>query len=88
MAAVPKTKKYKTKRPTRDEFQLEEMGERLVEAKEEKTELLLSIWGEETVAGFIQNMDSRTRLVHVLDRGGQLHKIPFLDIMDVNNASK
>lgn len=33
------------KRPTRDEFVLEELGNQLVEAKQEDSEILLTVWG-------------------------------------------
>ncbi|WP_141502658.1 YolD-like family protein [Paenibacillus luteus] len=73
------------KRPTRDEFELEELGERLVEAKQEKTELLLTVWAaEEQVRGVITVLDSRTKKVHV-EYMGSVTKIPFLDIMKVEN---
>jgi hypothetical protein len=73
------------KRPTRDEFELEELGNQLVEAKEEDTEVLLQVWGEnEPVVGRITNLDSRTKLVHV-ERHGSVRKVPFLDIWKVAN---
>lgn len=73
------------KRPTRDEFELEELGERLVEAKQEGAELLLTIWAaEEQVRGVITELDSRTKKVHV-EYMGNIMKIPFLDIMKVDN---
>ncbi|MGF7049608.1 hypothetical protein J2T13_004129 [Paenibacillus sp. DS2015] len=72
------------KRPTRDEFELEELGNQLVEAKNEDSEILLTVWGrEEQVRGVIVNLDSRTRLVHVQHVEG-LNKVPFLDIMRVD----
>ncbi|MGG4141831.1 YolD-like family protein [Paenibacillus algorifonticola] len=75
----------KPKRPTRDEFELEELGERLVEAYQEGLELLFEVWNwEEPVSGLIVKMDSRTRLVHV-SKGEEITKIPFMDIMKVNN---
>ncbi|WP_338555731.1 YolD-like family protein [Paenibacillus sp. KS-LC4] len=75
----------KPKRPTRDEFELEELGERLVEAYQEGIELLFEVWNwEEPVAGVIVKMDSRTKLVHVA-KGEAMTKIPFMDIMKVNN---
>ncbi|EGL17917.1 YolD-like family protein [Paenibacillus chitinolyticus] len=78
--------KAKVKRPTRDEFELEELGNRLVEAKDEDSLILLTVWGwEEQVYGRITVMDPRTRLVHVQD-GEQLTKVPFMDIMQVDNA--
>lgn len=84
--AVPKPgKKYKAKRPTRDEYQLEELGERLVEAKEEETEVQLTVWGEDQLLrGTITGLDSRTRLVSVTYRG-EITKVPFLDIMKVES---
>lgn len=84
MLQKPK-KGYKSKRPTRDEYQLEELGERLVEAKEEETELLLEVWGEDhEVRGRVVKLDARTRKVHVEESLGDVRKIPFLDIMNVN----
>ncbi|OMF34667.1 hypothetical protein BK133_11695 [Paenibacillus sp. FSL H8-0548] len=74
------------KRPTRDEFELEELGERLVEAKQEGTELLLTVWAAaEQVRGVITVMDSRTKKVHV-EHMGNVVKIPFLDIMKVESS--
>jgi len=72
------------KRPTRDEFELEELGERLVEAKQEGTELLLTIWAAEQVRGVITVLDSRTKKVHV-EYMGSVTKVPFMDIMKVEN---
>jgi hypothetical protein len=72
------------KRPTRDEFELEELGNQLVEAYQENSEILLTVWGwEEQVRGTIVHMDSRTRLVHVQNEE-QLTKVPFMDIMRVD----
>ncbi|MCU6795144.1 YolD-like family protein [Paenibacillus sp. WQ 127069] len=67
------------KRPTRDEFELEELGEKLVEAQRENQEVLLTIWAvTEQVRGLITNMDARTRMVHI-QKYGNLTKVPFLD---------
>ncbi|MEW9697618.1 YolD-like family protein [Paenibacillus sp. SI8] len=72
------------KRPTRDEFVLEEIGNQLSEAKDENSEIVLTVWGvEEPVRGLIIAMDSRTGKVHV-ERNGELVKVPFMDIMQVN----
>ncbi|MCZ8521980.1 MULTISPECIES: YolD-like family protein [Paenibacillus] len=71
------------KRPTRDEFELEELGNQLVEAKNEDSEIVLTVWGwAEQVRGRIVNMDSRTKLVHLEGQGGTT-KVPFMDIMKV-----
>ena len=72
------------KRPTRDEFVLEEIGNRLSEAKQENAEIVLTVWGwEEQVRGSITLMDSRTGKVHI-QRGGETSKVPFMDIMKVD----
>ncbi|MEW4369868.1 YolD-like family protein [Paenibacillus kandeliae] len=72
------------KRPTRDEFVLEELGNQLTEAFREKSVIVLTVWGwEETVRGEIVKMDSRTGRVHV-QSVEDLYKVPFMDIMDIN----
>ncbi|MDD9270395.1 YolD-like family protein [Paenibacillus sp. GCM10023248] len=72
------------KRPTRDEFVLEEIGNQLAEAKMENSEIVLTVWGrEEGVRGFITTMDSRTGRVHIETGSGEVDKVPFMDIMKV-----
>ncbi|MFF0830531.1 hypothetical protein ACFYU8_26640 [Brevibacillus sp. NPDC003359] len=72
------------KRPTRDEFELEELGTQLIEDKDDGDERSLIVWGmPEKVRGRITVLDSRTRLVHV-EENGAIRKIPFLDIMKVS----
>ncbi|MGG3471533.1 YolD-like family protein [Neobacillus pocheonensis] len=72
------------KRPTRDEFVLEEIGNQLSEAKHENSEVVLTVWGEdEPVRGMIVEMDSRTGKVHV-QRHGEVTKVPFMDVMKVD----
>ncbi|GEM_PF-592621 len=86
MPAIDKPgKKYKVKRPTRDEFELEELADQLTEAKREETEVVLTVWGrEEAVRGTITEMDARTSLVHVF-RHSETVKVQFLDIMKVSS---
>jgi hypothetical protein len=77
--------KMKPKRPARDEFELEEWGNQLVEAHQENSEVVLNVWGwDEQVRGRIVQLDARTRLVHV-ECYGETKKIPFLDIMKVES---
>ncbi|GAA4828225.1 hypothetical protein GCM10023310_01210 [Paenibacillus vulneris] len=76
------------KRPTRDEFVLEELGNQLVEAKQEGEEVLLTVWGrDEHVRGMITEMDSRTGKVHI-QRHGETTKVPFMDIMKVESPGE
>jgi hypothetical protein len=83
MAKLPKSSV--SKRPTRDEFVLEGIGEQLSEAKQEDQEVLLTVWGwDGQVRGRITEMDSRTGKVHI-ERHGELNKVPFMDIMKVES---
>ncbi|MEH7522040.1 YolD-like family protein [Bacillus sp. JJ1503] len=75
--------KVKKKRPTRDEFELEEIGNSLVEAHDEKSEVILDIWEKEVIQGQIIKMDSRTRLIHI-EKDSNITKVPFMDIMKVS----
>lgn len=69
------------KRPTRDEFVLEELGNQITEAFHEKSVVILTVWGwEEPVRGQIVHLDSRTGKVH-LEQGSETTKVPFMDIM-------
>jgi len=72
----------KPKRPVRDDFELEELAGRLQDAKEEKYELVLIIWGRnEPVRGRITKLDADTKRVHV-EHWGRVEKVPFLDILE------
>ncbi|MDQ6419938.1 YolD-like family protein [Paenibacillus sp. LHD-117] len=73
------------KRPTRDEYVLEELGERLVEAQQEESTVQLEIWYQKFVVGKIVKMDSRTKTIHVQQNNGETEKVPFMDIMKVDN---
>ncbi|MFB6363906.1 YolD-like family protein [Paenibacillus elgii] len=80
------SKKYAALRPARDEFELEELGNRLIEAQEEGAEIFLTVWGmDEQVRGRIINMDPRTRMVHI-ERDGDRLKVPDFDIMKVERV--
>ena len=73
----------KKKRPTRDEFELEEIGNALVEAHDEKSEVKLNVWEKDLVQGKIVKMDSRTRQIHI-EKDNEITKVPFMDIMKVS----
>lgn len=84
---VKMAKKSKPQRPTRDEFELEELGNSLVEAYEEKNEVILTIWQKDPVQGKIIKMDGQTKLIHVESRFEKV-KIPFMDILKVSSAAQ
>ena len=72
------------KRPTRDEFVMEELGNQITEAYHEKSEILLTIWGwEQQLRGQIVQLDSRTGKVHV-QKSHETVKVPFMDIMSID----
>ncbi|PKG22828.1 YolD-like family protein [Niallia nealsonii] len=78
---MAKTKKLQ--RPQRDEFELEEIANSLLEAHTEKSEVLLNVWKrDEPVKGTIVKMDGNTKLIHV-ENDIDCVKIPFMNILKV-----
>ncbi|MCM3454786.1 YolD-like family protein [Heyndrickxia oleronia] len=80
-------KKSKPQKPTRDEFELEELGNMLIDAYQEKNLVNLTIWkkGQFQVQGKIIKMDGQTKLIHV-ESGLETIKIPFMDILEVSTT--
>jgi len=71
------------KRPTRDEFAMEEIGNQISEAYQEKSDVVLTIWAwDEPLRGQIVKLDSRTGKVHV-ETQSETVKVPFMDIMQL-----
>jgi len=72
--------------PVRSEFELQELGEQLVEAKETKRGVVLRVWKRrEPVQGRIVKLDGMTQMVHV-KKYGQVIKVPFADILEVKSS--
>ena len=72
------------KRPTRDEFMMEEIGNQITEAYQEGSEVELTVWGwEQLVRGQIILMDPRTGTVHVKQSMDTI-KVKFMDIMKLD----
>lgn len=83
--AKPKKIK-KPARPTRDEFELEDIANSLSEAHNEKLEVILNVWKrDEPVQGVVAKMDGNTKLIHI-EQFTETLKIPFKDIMNVQNV--
>jgi hypothetical protein len=79
--------KATTKRPTRDEFELEELGNTIVEAKDNEENVILHVWGNgTTLPGKIVELDARKRQIR-LDTSEGSKWIPFLDIMKVESSN-
>lgn len=71
------------RRPPRDEFEMEAIGEQLAEAKREGATLSLTVWGaSDPVVGRIAELDARIRQIHV-EKYGAVTKVPFMDVMRV-----
>lgn len=70
-------------RPILDEFELEELSYQLSEAMGEQREVILSVWGGESVRGRITKMDGYTKLIHIEGYDG-VKKVPFLNILKVD----
>lgn len=81
MLAKPKKVK-KLARPSRDEFELEEIANTLTEALEDKSELRLTVWRRE---GKVVKMDGNTKLIHI-ENFTETIKVPFMDILHVQRV--
>ncbi len=77
-------KKVKPQRPTRDEYELEELGNSLVEAYEEKNEVCLAVWQKDPIRGKIVKLDGQTQLVHIESEFKTI-KVKFIDILKVES---
>ncbi|MDM5208946.1 hypothetical protein [Cytobacillus kochii] len=64
---VKMPKKSKPQRPSRDEFELEELGNAVVEAHREKTEVLILLWQRDSIQGVYRYFINKKRS---LIRGG------------------
>lgn len=85
MLAKPKKVK-KPARPTRDEFELEEIANTLTEALEDKGELRITVWKrEDPVRGKVVKMDGNTKLIHI-ENLTETIKVPFMDILFVRRV--
>ncbi|MFY0520941.1 YolD-like family protein [Lysinibacillus sp. UGB7] len=79
----PKEKKHLD----RDEFELEEIANTLLEAKEENKYKVFSIYKrEEPLTGMVTNMDANTKLIHIKDKYMDIHKVHFLDILKISDV--
>lgn len=82
---VKVSKKSKPQRPKRDEFEIEELGNAVVEAYNEKYEVALTLWQREPIQGKIVNLDGQTQLIHI-ESGYETIKVKFIDILSIQSA--
>jgi hypothetical protein len=64
---------------------LRELGNRINEAHQEKSEVILTVWQKESVQGKITRLDGKTQTVHV-ESGFETVKVKFIDILKIDNA--
>lgn len=83
LAKTKKTKK--ASRPTRDEFELEELANQLVEALEEGYEVFLHIWQREPIKCRITKLDGQTQLVYI-EEGNNSNRVKFIEIIKVESV--
>lgn len=84
MLAKPKKVK-KAARPKRDEFELEDLANQLIEAHNEGIVVILHIWKGEPTRCKISKLDGQTQMVHI-EVGYNTEKVKFIDIMKVESA--
>ena len=83
----PSVPKKEPKHLVRDEFELDELAVTLGEAKEEGARKIFSIYkSDEPLEGIVTKMDANTKLIHIKDKYMDVHKVHFLDILQVSNA--
>lgn len=88
---VPKSTYSSTKdsRPKRNEFELEELGDKLEEARESGNLVRIVIWKrDEPLIGRVTELNSKTGRIHVQERYGDERKIPFADILSVQDVEE
>lgn len=81
-----KKKEVPPKHLPRDEFELEDLAYTLNEAMGEGIYRVFNVYKrDEPLVGIINKMDGNTKLVHIQDRWREVHRVHFLDILDVKN---
>lgn len=68
------------RKPVLSELELEELANKLREAKETGAELFLTVWGRGGVDGRIVRLDPDRKMVYV-EKYGQVTKVPFFNIV-------
>ncbi|MEK5108238.1 YolD-like family protein [Cytobacillus sp. FSL K6-0129] len=82
---VKMPKKSKPQRPSRDEFELEELGNAVVEAHREKKEVLILLWQKDPIQGKIVKLDGQSQLIHI-ESSYETIRVKFIDILSIQSA--
>ena len=80
-------KKKEPKHLDRDEFDLEKIAYALTEAMNESKYKAFSIYKkEEPLFGIVAKMNASTKLIHIKDKYRIVHKVHFLDILNISDV--
>ncbi|WP_025690214.1 YolD-like family protein [Paenibacillus zanthoxyli] len=89
MTAIPKpsTKRKTDDRPKLDEFTQQEIAEQLQEAKENDKPIIVMVWKYGTVQGTVEKLDGDRQQIHIKQGHDDIVKVPFRDILKVENPA-
>jgi hypothetical protein len=91
MGAIPKPSKSKRTddiRPKLDEFTQEEIAEKLREAQESHKPVIILAWKQEPFKGEVIELDGQTQRIHIRKGYDDTLKIPFKDILKVDDPGE
>lgn len=91
MTAVPKPSRSKQSeniRPKLDEFTKEEIVEKLREAQESRRTVLIFAWKRDPLKGEVIELDGLTQRIHIRRGYGETVKVPFQDILKVDDPGE
>lgn len=80
---------HKEEKPILDEYQLQEIDEKINAAVEFHLPIIIEIWNDglfDDVEGVINKVDNINKIVWITERNGDLHKIKYEDIVNVDFA--
>lgn len=89
MTSIPKpsSKRKNDDRPKLDEFTQQEIAERLQEAKQTDKPLILLVYKQGAVQGTVEKLDGDKQLIHIRQGYNDTLKIPFRDILKVEDPA-
>lgn len=91
MGTIPKpTKSKKTDdiHPRLDEFTQEEIVEKLQESFESKKPVLLFVWKHDPIKGTVVELNGQTQRIHIRQEYNDTIKVPFKDILKVDDPGE
>lgn len=80
---------HKTDKPVLDEYQLQEIDEKLSAAIEYHMPVIIEMWNDgffNDIEGTLKRVDNNNKLVWITERSGDLHKIKYENIVGVEFA--